>query len=225
MRAMHETHTSEEVMVKMERWISVSAPPAAPAAAPAAAPGPDMPSPDAWLATLQDSSSMHCGGSGQRCAAPPPPPARVHPWPARTWLLQEHRQDPRRSKLLRMVPTVGTFFTPLRLLVRLAAAGGGQAAASHATPMPCARWQCMRARGCGGPFTKDCHAPAHSPGGCLTCPIAGRLPRVRCLLCVVEAQVHPPQLCRAAPHPQHCTGATRPPCPPPRHAPGGTAGA
>lgn len=30
-------------------------------------------------------------------------------------LLQEHRSDPRRSKLKRIVPTVGSFFTPLRL--------------------------------------------------------------------------------------------------------------
>jgi IMP and pyridine-specific 5'-nucleotidase len=29
--------------------------------------------------------------------------------------LQEHRSDPRRSKLKRIVPTVGSFFTPLRL--------------------------------------------------------------------------------------------------------------
>uniref|UniRef100_A0A383VVS2 IMP-specific 5'-nucleotidase 1 n=2 Tax=Tetradesmus obliquus TaxID=3088 RepID=A0A383VVS2_TETOB len=49
MRDMHDTHTCEEVMVKMERWV------------------------------------------------------------------QEHRSDPRRSKLKRIVPTVGSFFTPLRL--------------------------------------------------------------------------------------------------------------
>eukprot|EP00879_Flechtneria_rotunda_P011066 GHRR01011562.1.p1 GENE.GHRR01011562.1~~GHRR01011562.1.p1 ORF type:complete len:276 (+),score=73.08 GHRR01011562.1:252-1079(+) len=49
MREMHETHTCEEVMMKVERWV--------------------------W----------------------------------------EHRSDPRRSKLKRIVPTVGSFFTPLRL--------------------------------------------------------------------------------------------------------------
>ena len=48
--AMHHTHTSEEVMQKMERWIL------------------------------------------------------------------EHRQDPRNSRLRRMVPTVGSFFTPLKLV-------------------------------------------------------------------------------------------------------------
>lgn len=31
------------------------------------------------------------------------------------WIL-EHRKDPRNSKLKRMVPTVGTFFTPMRLV-------------------------------------------------------------------------------------------------------------
>lgn len=31
-------------------------------------------------------------------------------------LQQEHRRDPRRSKLKRIVPTVGSFFTPLRLV-------------------------------------------------------------------------------------------------------------
>jgi hypothetical protein len=31
-------------------------------------------------------------------------------------ILQEYRQDPRRSKLKRIVPTVGSFFTPLRLV-------------------------------------------------------------------------------------------------------------
>ncbi|KAF6251627.1 IMP-specific 5'-nucleotidase-domain-containing protein [Scenedesmus sp. NREL 46B-D3] len=49
MRDMHDTHTCEEVMVKVERWV------------------------------------------------------------------QEHRSDPRRSKLKRIVPNVGSFFTPLRL--------------------------------------------------------------------------------------------------------------
>lgn len=29
--------------------------------------------------------------------------------------MQEHRSDPRRSKLKRMVPTIGSFFTPLKL--------------------------------------------------------------------------------------------------------------
>lgn len=48
--AMHHTHTSEEVMQKMDRWI------------------------------------------------------------------MEHRQDPRNSRLRRMVPTVGSFFTPLKLV-------------------------------------------------------------------------------------------------------------
>lgn len=48
--AMHHTHTSEEVMQKMDRWIL------------------------------------------------------------------EHRQDPRNSRLRRMVPTVGSFFTPLKLV-------------------------------------------------------------------------------------------------------------
>lgn len=48
--AMHHTHTSEEVMQKMERWI------------------------------------------------------------------MEHRQDPRHSRLRRMVPNVGSFFTPLKLV-------------------------------------------------------------------------------------------------------------
>ena len=47
---MHETHTCEEAMLKMERWIA------------------------------------------------------------------EHRRDPKRSRLRRMVPTVGTFFTPLKLV-------------------------------------------------------------------------------------------------------------
>ncbi|GBF91062.1 hypothetical protein Rsub_03918 [Raphidocelis subcapitata] len=49
-RNMHETHTCEEAMHKMERWIA------------------------------------------------------------------EHRQDPRRSRLKRIVPTIGTFFTPLKLV-------------------------------------------------------------------------------------------------------------
>lgn len=35
--------------------------------------------------------------------------------PRRVCVTQEHRSDPRRSKLKRMVPTVGSFFTPLRL--------------------------------------------------------------------------------------------------------------
>lgn len=48
--AMHHTHTSEEVMLKMDRWI------------------------------------------------------------------MEHRRDPRNSRLRRMVPTVGSFFTPLKLV-------------------------------------------------------------------------------------------------------------
>lgn len=51
-RRMHETHTCEEVMSKVERWIT------------------------------------------------------------------EHRQDPRRSRLRRMVPTIGNFFTPLKLVRR-----------------------------------------------------------------------------------------------------------
>lgn len=50
MRRMHETHTCEEVMIKMERWIA------------------------------------------------------------------EHRQDPRRSRLRRLVPQLGNFFTGLKLL-------------------------------------------------------------------------------------------------------------
>ncbi|WIA32869.1 hypothetical protein OEZ86_006043 [Tetradesmus obliquus] len=58
MRDMHDTHTCEEVMVKMERWVQEL--------------GKDV-------------------GT------------------------KEHRSDPRRSKLKRIVPTVGSFFTPLRL--------------------------------------------------------------------------------------------------------------
>jgi len=50
MRRMHETHTCEEVMLKMERWIT------------------------------------------------------------------EHRQDPKRSRLKRLVPQLGNFFTPLKLV-------------------------------------------------------------------------------------------------------------
>lgn len=50
MRRMHETHTCEEVMLKMERWIA------------------------------------------------------------------EHRQDPQRSRLKRLVPQLGAFFTPLKLV-------------------------------------------------------------------------------------------------------------
>ncbi|KAG2486034.1 hypothetical protein HYH03_015242 [Edaphochlamys debaryana] len=50
MRRMHETHTCEEVMLKMERWIA------------------------------------------------------------------EHRQDPKRSRLRRLIPNIGTFFTPLKLV-------------------------------------------------------------------------------------------------------------
>lgn len=34
----------------------------------------------------------------------------------RVCCLQEHRSDPRRSKLKRIVPTVGSFFTPLKLV-------------------------------------------------------------------------------------------------------------
>ena len=50
MRTMHETHTCEEVMFKMERWIA------------------------------------------------------------------EHRQDPKRSRLKRLVPLLGNFFFPLKLV-------------------------------------------------------------------------------------------------------------
>ncbi|GLC52785.1 hypothetical protein PLESTB_000668100 [Pleodorina starrii] len=50
MRRMHETHTCEEVMLKMERWIA------------------------------------------------------------------EHRQDPKRSRLRRLIPGIGAFFTPLKLV-------------------------------------------------------------------------------------------------------------
>lgn len=41
-----------------------------------------------------------------------------HKLPAARWSssLQEHRSDPRRSKLKRIVPTVGSFFTPLKLV-------------------------------------------------------------------------------------------------------------
>lgn len=41
---------------------------------------------------------------------PTRPPPRSAPLP------QEHRQDPRRSRLRRIVPTVGSFFTPLKLV-------------------------------------------------------------------------------------------------------------
>jgi hypothetical protein len=36
----------------------------------------------------------------------------------RTCRPQEHRQDPRRSRLKRIVPTIGSFFTPLKLVSR-----------------------------------------------------------------------------------------------------------
>jgi len=69
------------------------------------------------------------------CSSPPQPPLSCQPQGSRTPLTpshlprlplppahhpltpppQEHRSDPRRSKLKRMVPTVGSFFTPLRL--------------------------------------------------------------------------------------------------------------
>lgn len=46
-------------------------------------------------------------------------PARNRHWQVmqkmERWIL-EHRKDPRSSKLKRMVPTVGTFFTPMRLV-------------------------------------------------------------------------------------------------------------
>lgn len=76
--------------------------------------------PQAWRVMWGHSMGRGREGDREPEDAAPWVPLRTPPHnsPPQSCVSQEHRQDPKRSRLRRLVPQLGNFFTPLKLVGR-----------------------------------------------------------------------------------------------------------